>query len=124
MIIFEFIIWYYVKALANIVLLWKNFVEFFFYFFGFSYHIRTLFRPWHAMVLSFQGGSRIQVFFYNLTSRVLASVVGFFARAVTMIFGACVSLVWGACLPVFLIVWVFLPFFIVFLVVRGFSILI
>jgi len=119
MILFEFVYWYYVRAPATIWRIWRDFVVFFFDFFGFRQHLRTLFRPWHAMVLRNEGSSRLQMFFFALFSRILGSAMGFFVRIITLIFGSVLLLITLVSLPLLEIAWIFLPVGVVVLFVRG-----
>lgn len=119
MIFFEFLYWYYVQAPVALWRIWTNFFLFFFDFFGFRYHARTLFRPWHAMVLRYEGASGVQKFFFTLFSCIVGSTVGFFMRSVVMLLGLAFLLISLVLLPILEFAWLLLPAGVFFLFFRG-----
>lgn len=110
MIFLEFFIWYYSKAPLALLRAWKNFLIFFYHFFGIKYHLATLFRPWHLVQVRFQEASQIKTFLYNVASRIIGSVLGAIVRVITVLTGIGIILCVGILGAVGQLCWVLLPF--------------
>lgn len=119
MIFLEFVKWYFFDTPLIMFKIWWNFFRFFFDFFGVRYHFKTLFRPWHAMVVTYEGASRIQQFFFKVFSRVIGSIIGAIVRSITIILGITIALTSLIFLPLAEGFWLLLPFLLLFLFITG-----
>lgn len=121
MIVFDFFRWYYGEAVLGIFRILGNFLEFSFNFFGIRYHFATLFRPWHLIVVRFDqesGASRIML---NMSSRLIASSIGFFVRSFTILVGILTLLVLFLGSVIVVVLWLFLPLILALLFFQGAS---
>ena len=119
MIFFEFLRWHYYEVPLAIIHIWRNFLSFSFDFFGVRYHLKTLFKPWHLVVVRFDEESLIKKFFLNLASRFIASLVGMGMRLFTIAMGLLSALSFfflGIAIELF---WLALPFLLVYSFLQG-----
>lgn len=83
----DFLKWYYYETPRSLLKIWENFIIFPFYFFGIHYHLTTLFRPWHLIVVQFEEETGAKRFFLNLASRIIGRIMGMFVRLFTILAG-------------------------------------
>src|SRR4030042_2278488 len=109
----NFIIWHYSRGLVQFLEIWKNFISFFWKYFGVDRHFFTLLSSWKRDVSKV--GRRglhpllwLQTSLENILTRFLGAVVrsftllaGIFAVLAALIAGAGFLLIWLA-LPLFL----------------------
>ncbi len=104
-VILSWIKWYLIDAPRNIIQAWFNFLKFNLKFFSIYFLIRTLFSYWHKYSWSYGRGFDIrrylEVFFSNLTSRILGSIVrvsliliGLISEIAIFITGLIVLILW------------------------------
>ncbi len=109
MLFAEFIKWYYHEAPIQIAEIWRNFLTFPFNIFGIRYHLATFFRPWHLVAVRFEDTSLIRKFLWNLSSRVVGSLLGAFMRGITIMIGFVSAFLVFFIGIFFLLLWLFLP---------------
>lgn len=120
MTIVEFLKWYYYHVPKDLFTIWGNFLRFFYHFFGIPYHLATLFRPWHLIVVRFEEEDKVKAFFYNVASRIIGSVMGMIVRLITIFagfIGIVLAFIVGILIPV---LWFALPFLMVIGLAAGF----
>ncbi len=108
-IFLNFISWYYFERTKIIIQIWKNFLKFNLAYFSTWFLLKTFFSPWRRYQWSYGRGIDIgryfEVFFSNLISRILGSIVRFFLIIIGMVFELIIFLL-GIAVILF---WIFLP---------------
>ena len=108
-IFLNFISWYYFERTKIIIQIWKNFLKFNLAYFSTGFLLKTFFSPWRKYQWSYGRGVDIgryfEVFFSNLISRILGSIVRFFLIIIGMVFELIIFLL-GIAVILF---WIFLP---------------
>ena len=114
MIFLDFLKWYCVDFPIEIFGVWNNFFGLFLRVFAIRFHVKTLFSPWHGVVVFYDSPSRIQNFFYNHASRFIGRILGAFVRSLFVTIGIACIVFWTAALPVFALFWISAPLIIFF----------
>ncbi len=108
------IFWHFSQGTKKLLQIWKNYLGFFWWYFGISRHAGTLFSSWKRDISrvgrrGFHPGLWLQSAFENLITRFLGAIVRFFV-ILTGLFIELATLLVGFFI---LIVWIFLPLFII-----------
>lgn len=108
----NFLIWHYTKGTRKLLEIWRNYVEFFWWYFGIGRHFRTLFSAWkrdisHVGRPGFHPVLLIQSALENIVTRFFGSIV----RIFVILFGLLSELAVLLLLPIILLVWLFWPLF-------------
>lgn len=104
-IISTYVGWHYTTAIQNILLIWKNFILFFYHFFSIGLLLSTILEPWHGILTQrgrgFDIGEFVRVRAENAISRVLGAIMrsiaiglGLFAEGVTLCIGIGIFIFW------------------------------
>lgn len=111
----NFLIWHYSEGIRNLLEIWKNYLEFFWWYFGVGRHLRTLFSSWKRDISKvnrpgFHPVLLIQSSLENIVTRFLGAVVrscvifaGLIAEFLALSIGLAIFLIWMSW-PVFLFV--------------------
>ncbi|OGZ35481.1 MAG: hypothetical protein A3A94_00880 [Candidatus Portnoybacteria bacterium RIFCSPLOWO2_01_FULL_43_11] len=122
MLIIQYFLWHYLAAPKEILKIWRNFLIFFWHFFSIGLLFRTFFSPWRRLVLVKRAvGFDIKEFADRIFANLLARFFGALLRSAVILFGLLVEsavLVLG---PLFLLIWIFLPLFLIGFIRFGFS---
>lgn len=101
-----FVAWYYSEGLKNFFVIWRNYVEFFWYYFSGADLSRTLFSPWKRDVSRMETrGLHPVLFFQNLVINLITRIIGAVVRLsviltalgaeiMVLVFGSFLLLVW------------------------------
>ncbi|MFA6285387.1 MAG: AAA family ATPase, partial [Parcubacteria group bacterium] len=108
----NFLIWHYTKGIHKLLEIWRNYVKFFWWYFGIGRHFRTLFSSWkrdisHVGSPGFHPVLLVQSALENIVTRFFGSVV----KAFVILFGLIYELVMLLLLPLVLLVWLLWPLF-------------
>jgi len=122
-IFFLLIEWHFFDVPKKILAAWKNFLKFTFEFFSISLLLKTFFYHWRRYRFFYQKKFNpwdyFQTFVFNVFSRLIGVVLRFFVLLLGFVLEIFV-LIFG--LIVFLS-WIFLPLFLIIMVVYGFKII-
>lgn len=117
--IFSYLFWHYTKALKNIFGIFANFLWVTYRFFSLPLLFRTFFSPWRRLGSQYESTLDIGEFFGTLIVNTLMRIVGMFIRFFTILLGI-LSLILIIIAGIgFFIVWILLPFIIVWLFYKG-----
>ncbi len=118
-IILQFWKWYYTEAIKSLINIWKNFIIFVQEYYSIPLLLKTLVAPWKRDVTRKPRGLDIKKLLEAFTFNAISRTIGFFVRSVTIVFGLICLL--GVIILGFvaLIIWLILPFALIFLVIMG-----
>lgn len=104
----NFLIWHYTQGMKKVLEIWKNYLDFFWWYFGVSRHFRTLLSPWKRDI-SRTGRVGLhpilwaQSFLENTITRILGGIVrgfviifGLLAEIAAIILGILILIFWLA----------------------------
>ncbi len=115
--------WQIVEAPLFLVRAWKNILLFNLRFFSILFLLKTLFSYWHKYRWYYKHGfmvsANIEVFFSNLISRFLGSIM----RIILIITGILIEMLIFIFGGIILIIWFLLPLITIFSFVIAFSLL-
>jgi ATP-dependent Clp protease ATP-binding subunit ClpC len=108
----SFLIWHYTQGTQKLLEIWKNYLEFFWWYFGIGRNFRTLFSAWKRDISrvgrpGFHPIIWLQKTLENIVTRFFGSIV----RAFVILFGLISELGVFLIFPLILIVWLFWPLF-------------
>lgn len=119
MIITAFLGWFFVKAPRQIVVVGMNFLLWGWHFFSIGYFLPRIFSPWHRDITGYGRGFDfkrfLQVFAWNLISRVIGAIL----RIAVMVFGLLIELCIALAAAIIFIFWFILPLFSFALIIFG-----
>lgn len=119
----EFVRWYYTIAPISILDIWGGYLAANLHYFSVLLLLRTLFAYWHKDIegygRGFDPGRYLRVFSMNMVSR----GVGFIIRMVTIVFGLIIELLIVFLGIIFLIFWLLAPAIVIFMIVKGISLI-
>ena len=125
MIILDYIYWHYGVAPTGILGLLKNYLVGTWHKFLISIHFKTLLAPWHRTkpseldtTLAF--GDRVLNAIVDFYIRILAAIV----RSIIILIGLAAELIIIAVFLIWLAIWLLWPAIFVFLISKGFSLVI
>lgn len=118
-VILRFWGWYYSGAVKSLLKIWQNFIIFVREYFSIFLLLKTLAYPWRRDSTKYGRGFSIKNFLETLSFNLISRGIGFFMRSVTIIVGV-VCLAGAIVLGVVaLIIWVFLPAILIFMIGFG-----
>src|SRR3989344_3533372 len=111
--------WHYTEGFKDLSRNWKSFILFILHFFSLGFLFRTWLAPFGRLNEEYKKGFNAEVFFETLVVNTLMRIVGFVLR--TIVIAACLLVLFLAIFfaPVALVLWVFMPFIILFLLALG-----
>jgi len=120
----QYFYWHYMIAPSRILGVLKNYMIGTWHRFLITRHLATLFSAWHRVMPSQLPeeqtfGSKIINGVVDFYIRIVAAVI----RLAIIITGLIYELILSAAFFAFLIIWVFWPLVLIFLIVQGFSLL-
>ena len=123
-IFIQYLLWQFFEVPGNILKAWRNFLLFNLNYFSIPLLLKTFFSPWRRYSWSYPKGLQIgkwlEVFFSNLTSRVLGAIM----RIILIFIGLLVEIfIFLAGLILFL-GWLVLPALLIAGLIFGFKIII
>jgi len=114
-----FFVWHYSIALANFVVIWKNFFWFVFNYFSFVILLRTLFAPYKRLTEKYKGGLDITNFLESIFINFLMRIIGFLMRIGVLVLGVMALFGLFVLGLLALFVWITLPFLLIFIFFAG-----
>jgi len=122
-IFFEALIWQFFDAPKAILIGWKNFLLFNLNYFSIPLLLRTYFSHWHRYSYSyervFEFWKNIEVFVFNMMSRIIGAIL----RTFFIIIGATVEVAIVIIGLIILLIWLVLPFILIFGLLFGIKLL-
>ena len=111
--------WHYTEGFKDLSRNWKSFILFILHFFSLGFLFRTWLAPFGRLNEEYKKGFNAEVLFETLVVNTLMRIVGFVLR--TIVIAACLLVLFLAIVfaPVALVLWVFMPFIILFLLALG-----
>jgi ATP-dependent Clp protease ATP-binding subunit ClpC len=109
MLILDYFIWHYTRAIKQGIIIWKNLLWFLNNFFSLKLLLKTLFQPFKRLQEYRGKGFDLQRFFETLIINIMMRLVGFLMRSIVIILGIIIetfALLGGI---IALIFWIFLP---------------
>lgn len=122
-LLFHYIAWHYTRGIIDLLRVWSNFIWFVFTFFSIPLLTTTLFSPFHKLDEGYKKGLDIGQWLQTFTINTLMRFVGALVRTFIILIGLGMLvfvLIGGSAL---LIVWILAPFFVMFLIGGGFSLM-
>ncbi len=112
-ILYSFIVWHYNFILRQIVIAWKNILEFNMNYFSIVFLLRTFFYPWRNQKIHYTKGfdfyKLIDTITFNLFSRLMGAIMRF-VIIITGIITQVIILIGGTIL---ILLWIFIPIIII-----------
>ncbi|MFH0930126.1 MAG: ATP-dependent Clp protease ATP-binding subunit [Candidatus Moraniibacteriota bacterium] len=108
----NFLTWHYTEGTRKLLEIWRNYAEFFWWYFGIGRHFRTLFSSWKRDISrvgrpGFHPVLLIQSALENIVTRFFGSLV----RAFVILFGLISEMAVLLLLPLILLIWLLWPLF-------------
>ena len=116
--------WHFKDALAGLFGCWKNFLVFNWQFFSIGELCRTLFSHWHKMADSYGRGFDPSTFFTILLGNLISRFLGTLVRLVFIVIGLLLEIFIFIIGAAIIILWIFLPLWIVLGLLAGIGLLI
>ena len=115
----EYLIWHYGRALRDIVVLWKDFAWFTYNFFSIPLLLKTLFSPFLRLQEQYKRSFDVEALMGNLIVNTMMRLVGFLLRSVLIIMGVLAEVFVFIIFPVAFFSWFLLPFLLAALLITG-----
>lgn len=124
LIIRDYIVWHYSRALIDIFVIWRNVTRFVFHFFSIPLLLRSLFQPWKKVAAKREStGFDPQDWIETVMVNTVMRIVGAIMRLLLIVFGLlCVGAIVLIGLQ-FFVLWVVLPFTLLLLLSSGITLL-
>jgi ATP-dependent Clp protease ATP-binding subunit ClpC len=120
---YKYFYWHYTKGIKSFLIIWRNFIRFFWRYSPISFLARTLFYHWHRDI-SFRGpGFDIKEFFRILLFNIFSRLMGAIARSAVIIIGLAVEVATFIFGVLFFLIWLILPLALIWFVVAGCALL-
>lgn len=118
-IILGYLKWHYGRAIRSLGQVWGNFLIFTYDFFSIKLLYKNFFDPWKRMSDSYPKSFDFKKYFYAFITNLIVRLVGIIMRLVLLGVGLiCYILLAILYLPA-LIIWLLLPFIVIFLIGSG-----
>ena len=123
--ILAYLRWHFTAGFKELDQFWKNLMWFGYHFFSIPLLLRTLIRPLYRIHESAPPGSgiNIQLFFENITTNLIARIIGFFLRVALILIGAVYQIILFLAGPFLFVIWFFAPLMPIALIVAGVNLL-
>jgi hypothetical protein len=119
-LVIDLAVWYYSRAILDVLSVWFNLMWFLTHFFSMPLLLRTLFSPWKRM--TDDGAARdVEAFLEAAVMNVMSRVFGAVARLSLICIGTIALCIGVLFLGVSLLLWMCLPFLLVYSFVYGAS---
>ncbi len=106
--------WHYSRALKSISLIWKDFFIFLFNFFSIKSVVRNFFDPWKRMSDPYPHTFNFKDFLFAVIGNTITRIIGIIMRLLVLVIGLIVLALFCLVLPLALIIWILLPFILLF----------
>lgn len=121
----HYFIWHYTLGIRDVVLFWQNMLWFVSNFFSIVVLVKNLFSPWKALedkrtTTAFVISDILSVFVINFLMR----IVGFLIRIIFLTIGVIVYIIVALFGPVFIVLWLLLPFIMVASLIFGIALIV
>ncbi len=118
-IISQFLAWYYYETIREILKGWRNFLVFTFKYFSLPVLLKTFFSPWHKYFYSYGRGFSFKKYLNAFTFNMMSRVIGAFLRTFLILAGFLAEIVVFIAGVLMLVVWIILPFLLLFFLLFG-----
>lgn len=115
-----YISWHYTHGISGFLQLWKNFLWFNYNFFSIPLLLRTLFAPFQRLKEQYQGGLHVEDFMSVVITNILMRCIGFIIRFSMILMGGVSYLVLLIGGVLCFLLWIILPFVLLFLLIASF----
>ena len=119
-LIVRYIVWHYTRAILDIARHVRRFAWFLWHFFSIGVLARTLISPWKRMDEDKKKKGIPDDLFERIVINTLMRIVGFLIRGATILAGLVAIVLEIVVGVIAVIVWIFLPFFVIGGLVQGF----
>lgn len=111
----HYLVWHYGIGIVEMLVNFKNFLNFVFNFFSIGILFRTLFSPFQRLKEEYKGGLNVSAFLENFVANLIMRFVGFFVRTYIIVFGIIALIITFLIQTIFFLLWILAPFFLIFL---------
>jgi hypothetical protein len=119
LVILRYFVWHYTKAFEDVIRIELNFFWSVYHFFSIPNLFRSLFSPWERLRERYSSIFKFEEWFGSLIVNVIMRIVGALIRFVTILLGIACLFLAGIIGVLFLILWPFIPVFILGLIAQG-----
>ncbi len=123
-LIFKWINWHYFETPKNLLLAFWNFLVFNFNYFSVALLLRTFFSPWRKYRESYGRGFDPKVFVWAFVNNMISRGLGMVVRSVMILVGLILEVLIFFGGIVSLLIWIFLPPFLLIIFWSGLQLLI
>lgn len=121
-IFLSYFYWHYLERLKDIFLVMSNYVNFWVFFFSIKIILRSLFSPWKKIEsVPQKTGFDIVIWANNVFFDIVSRVIGFIMRVFLLGFFVICEVITLTIGVVLLVVWLFLPLIIAYIIIYSFS---
>ena len=116
---YRYLFWHYSKGIKSFLIIWRNFIEFFWNFFSIKLLFRTLFSHWRRDITRRGPGFDLKEFLEALIFNIFTRLIGAVVRSAIIFIGLLIELL-TICLGIIsFLVWLILPFVLLYLLLAG-----
>lgn len=119
----QYFSWQFFEVPKGLFRAWKNYLRFFLHFFSLPILLRSFFSPWHDITWSYGRGFSFSRYAQTFISNGFSRVIGACLRTVLILFGFVIEILVLIIGSLIFAVWLFLPLWLIFLVIYGISLL-
>lgn len=118
-IILGYVYWHYGRAVYSLISIWKDFLIFTFHYFSLDKAFINFFQPWKRLDGEYPKHFDFQIYLSTFMVNTIVRIVGMFMRTLLIIVGLTSCLFMLILYPIVLIIWILLPFLIIFTFIGG-----
>jgi hypothetical protein len=111
--------WHYKKAIVSLTDIWKNFLYFISEYFSIRLLFKNFFDPWKRMNENYPKRFNFKEYIFSFLTNLIIRIVGIIMRTFLLIIGLTCYIGLALVYPLVLIIWLILPFMVVFLIGNG-----
>ena len=115
----SYLIWHYRRGVKNFLVIWQNFLGFFWDYFSAGLLLRSLIAPWKRDVNPRGRGFDLEIFFQTLVLNILSRLIGALIRSTAIILALLLELITLLGGLFLFFVWLFFPLLIIYLLLSG-----
>jgi hypothetical protein len=123
-IILGYIHWHYGRAVYSLISIWKDFLIFTFEYFSLNKTFANFFQPWKRLNSEYPKNFDLKIYLSTFMVNMIVRIIGMLMRALLIVVGLASCLFMLLLYPLVLIIWLALPFLIVFIFIGGIILLI
>ena len=104
-----YLYWHYFEMPKEILIIWRNFIVFFYHYFSIGLLLKTLFAPWRRDITYYGHGFDIRLYAETFAFNLIARGIGFLIRTVVIVSGIFVEIFVFLAGVLIFISWLILP---------------